>query len=112
MKVEAHLRQKLRDLGLLRQLAEGGSGVRVSLQIADSLPALPRAKRREWLAGRFDAVAKLRSGEVELDLDSISPSAQTVEALIPLAQYDEIEAELKRHGIRVDPLLDRQVHNG
>lgn len=88
----------------------GREGVRVSLQVQPRLKTGSRSERRERLLARFGQIAEAIAGEpAEVDLSSLSVSGQTVEATLPLGRYEDLVDDLARQGIRVDPLIDRQV---
>jgi hypothetical protein len=46
---------------------------------------------------------------VHVDWDSISLSAQTVEATIEARYADSAVADIQARGLRVDPVVDRRV---
>ena len=102
--------KKLEKLGALGTLHSGTKGVYVSLQYKPSLTELSRSARRDALRAEFEKVARaIEPQGAEVDLDSISVSGQTVEALLPIDHYEELESRLNRQNIRVDPLIDRQI---
>ena len=77
--------------------------VRVSLQSRIPLPAVPKVERRRLLQARFQRLTDQPTYKaIEVDLDAISVSAQTVEATIPAGQLDELRDSLGRKGFRVD----------
>lgn len=67
-----------------------------------------RTRRKELLAARLRRVL---DDEPSLDVwwDTLSLSAQTVEALVDTAEFDRVVVELKSRGLRVDEVVDRQV---
>jgi len=106
--MEKSLREKLAK-AIVRS-DTGREGVRVSLQVQPRLRAGSRSERRERLLGQFGQIAEAIAGEAaEVDLASLSVSGQTVEATLPLGRYEDLVDDLARQGIRVDPLIDRQI---
>ncbi|HEY7816210.1 MAG TPA: hypothetical protein VIC62_23390 [Nakamurella sp.] len=67
-----------------------------------------RTRRRESLATHLRQVL---DGEPSVDVwwDTLSLSAQTVEAMVDTAEYDRVVADLQSRGLRVDEVTDRQV---
>jgi hypothetical protein len=111
--MDDQLLQQLRNLGATARLASGEEGVRVSLQYRARLAEPSRAARRELLHREFQSIAaELVPKGTEVDLGSLSISGQTVEAVLPLREYDHLVDDLKKRQVRVDALLDRQVVTG
>lgn len=106
--MDKHLLEKLASLDALETLERGIRGVRVSLQTQGPLPAGSRAERRACLHQKFTQLAETLK-EARVDLDTISVSAQTVEAVLPVDQYDDMKQSLEDEGIRVDPVVERQI---
>lgn len=96
-----------RDEGL-QTLPDGSEAVPVTLQYQGAMPALSRSERKQWLRERF---ARLY-GELRLDLESVSPSGQTVEALCPVARLREIREKIEANEDRVDIVQTRQAQLG
>lgn len=108
--MDARAAQKLADRGYAEPTAAGAQAVRVSLQYRQPLEERSRAARRQQLQTAFERIAELlRTEGADVDLESISTSGQTVEALLPLDSFDELSERLSEEDIRVDPLIDRQV---
>jgi S-methylmethionine-dependent homocysteine/selenocysteine methylase len=108
--MDPHVLQKLEKLDALVPLRAGTKGVRVSLQYKPSLTELSRSSRRNALRAKFEQVAhSIEPQGAEVDLDSISVSAQTIEALLPIDYYEELISNLNKQDIRVDLLIDRQI---
>lgn len=108
--MDERAKQKLIDRGLLATTPSGLPAVRVSLQYRPRFHERSRSRRRELLADAFDRIASwLEPRGAEVDLDTLSVSGQTVEALLPVDDYDELAGELERAQIRIDELFDRQV---
>lgn len=105
-----HLVEKVIKQGGLERLHTGANGVRVSLQYEPRLltPSFP--DRKLELKREFERIAQsLNQRGAELDLDSISVSGQTVEALLPIDQLAEIEEDLSDRNIRVDLVIKREA---
>jgi hypothetical protein len=102
--------EKLYKLGAVDKLANGQEGVRVSLMCNSTLPRTSRSARRNILQQRFGDVANdILPDGAEIDLNSLSVSGQTVEAVLPIDNYDRIAEKLKQQDIRVDLLTNEQV---
>ncbi len=92
---------RLAKLGALEDMPSGGKGVRVSLQYQPNLTLRARAERRQELCRRFEDIDR-HIGPLGacIDLDSLSLSAQTVEALLPVEKVEEIERVLREDKVR------------
>lgn len=100
----------LYKLGAVDRLPNGQDGVRVSLQYRSRLTSGSRSSRRDLLKQTFEDIAKdIVSDGAEVDLNSLSVSGQTVEAILPVDQYDDITDKLNQQNIRVDLVQERQV---
>ena len=109
-RMDKHLLAKLGGLDALEKLDRGLRGVRVSLQSQGALPAGSRAERRACLEEHFAKIAETLAGAgARVDLGTISVSGQTVEAVLPVDDYDDMKRRLEDEGIRVDPVIDRQI---
>lgn len=108
--MDLKLLKKLRQLGAIEHLDAGADGVRVSLQCRLKLTEQSRIRRRDVLKSEFERIADDLSKEgVKVDLDSISVSGQTVEAVLPLDKYDDLTDKLSKQDVRVDPLTTEQI---
>ena len=106
--MDKHLLEKLANLDAFEKLERGIRGVRVSLQTQGPLPAGTRAERRARLHEKFSQLAETLKG-ARVELDTVSVSAQTVEAVLPVDQYDDLKQSLESEGIRVDPVIDQKI---
>lgn len=101
---------KLAQRDQLAQLSSGRPGVPATLQLQQRQSSSTMDARRNTLREQFakaaPAVERL-GGEV--NLNSLSITGQTVEAILPVDQYDQIETSLRSQEIRVDLLINRQV---
>ncbi len=100
--------RKLRRNNALHTLPDGSEAVPVTLQYQGPMPALPRNERKRWLGERFSRLY----GELRLDLDSVSPSGQTVQALCPVQRLPEIREQTKANEDRVDIVQTYQAQLG
>ena len=92
----------------MTSLPAGGEGVRVTLQVP--LPRVARRERKVLLKQEVDRLREdLEAMGVVVDPDSLSVSAQTAEATIPVDDYDGVVETLKKKDVRVDPMVDRKV---
>ncbi|MFT4101400.1 MAG: hypothetical protein QM674_10255 [Burkholderiaceae bacterium] len=98
---------RLRRDGALQKLPDGTESVLVTLQYQGSVPALPRAQRKQWLLERFSG---LYGHEMELVADSVSPSGQTIEGLCAVARIDEARGKVEANNDRLDIVQLRNVH--
>jgi hypothetical protein len=108
--MDKDLVQRLRDLGAIARLETGQEGVRVSLHYKPRLEEPSRSARRDILQREFQKIASEVVPEgTEVHLESLSISGQTVEAVLPLGDYDRVVDDLEQREVRVDALVDRQI---
>ena len=108
--MDEHTMKKLRNLGAISRLSTGEEGVRVSLQYKPRLDEPSRSVRRDILHREFQKIASEGAPEgTRVDLESLSVSGQTVEAVLPAQHYDRLVNDLEQREVRVDALFDRQV---
>lgn len=104
------LRAKLAKAGLIEKLDSGLEAVPVSLFFAPRIVEKSRPLRRAKLASKFEEIAqRFGSRSVKVDLDSLSLSGQTIEALISVDQFDEVVAQLESDQVRTDILVPRKA---
>ena len=106
--MDEQLLRKLTNLGATQQ-RNGRQALRASVHLPERIEAT-RAERREQLTTHFAKLGNLLNdfgGEV--DLGSLSVSGQSVEAIVPVDVYDEVERAVRNAGctIRVD--FDRKL---
>ncbi|AWN34675.1 hypothetical protein [Methylobacterium radiodurans] len=105
--------EKLRRLGLVHQTADGAEAVTVTAQYRGSPASSDRnAWRAEMEAWQQNLDGTLAQHGAELVPDSLSLSAQTVEALVPTAQLDALATALKTDNVRVDLVVPREGVGG
>jgi len=108
--MDSKLLERLYKLGAVNQLANGQDGVKVSLMWNSTLSQTSRSARRNLLQQKFESAANdILPDGAEVDLSSISVSGQTVEAVFPIDNFDQITDKLKQQSIRVDVLTNEQV---
>jgi len=108
--MDEHTIKKLRNLGALSRLPTGEEGVRVSLQYKPRLEEPSRSVRRDILHREFQKIASEGVPEgSSVDLESLSVSGQTVEAVLPVQHYDRLVNDLEQREVRVDTIFDRQI---
>jgi hypothetical protein len=108
--MDSKLLERLYRLGAVDRLANGQDGVKVSLMWNFKFSQKSRSARRDLLQQKFESAANdILSDGAEVDLSSISVSGQTVEAVFPIDNFDEITDKLKQQSIRVDVLTNEQV---
>ena len=101
---------KLRRLGALVPTDDGGEGVRVSLHYEAKLSDPSRMARRKLLTGAFAQLANSPGSEgLVVDLSTLAVSAQSVEATLPLRDFERIVADLRRKHVRATVLSDKQI---
>jgi hypothetical protein len=84
--------------------------VRVTLQTFAPLPPLSRPQRKRLLQERFqDLAEEFRTTGLTVDLDAVSVSGQTAEAVIPADRFEELVRNLGKKEVRVDRLREVQV---
>lgn len=102
--------EKLRRKQALRVLPDGREAVEITVQYMGEVPPLARAERRSWLRDHFAAMReRVRAGDLLLDSDSVSVSAQTVHGLVPIADFDKVNQELSDGRYRLDVDVIRQI---
>lgn len=108
--MDASVISHMRDTGQLIELPAGEDGVPVTIQWQGRFDSATRHERRMRLETLFGELAQecLERGAL-LDLGAVSPSAQTVRAVVPLADLDTICADLENRGFRVDVIVDTEV---
>lgn len=104
---DPHIARLRRDEAL-KTLPDGTVAVPVTLQYQGPVPALPRAERKQWLRERFSRLY----GHLPLDLESVSPSGQTVEALCPVELFPQICEQINANSDRIDIVQTRQAQLG
>ncbi len=108
--MEKRLLDYLTRMDAFESLESGAKGVRVSLQCPGAPSPGSRAERRASLEQQFSTIAdNLASKGARVEMGTISVSAQTVEAVLPVDDYDDVKHDLEENGIRVDPVVDRQI---
>lgn len=108
--MELKVIEKLRRNQSLRTLPDGSEAVDVTLQFVGSVPPAPRQQRKEWLRDWFSSVEQRVGGEkLGIKPESLSVSAQTVEATVPLDRIDDLREELSRENLRLDIMIPTQV---
>jgi hypothetical protein len=102
--------EKLDRLGAIVTSQSGTKGVHVTLQCNAPIKQVTRSAWRSALRAEFEHIKQsLEPQGAEVDLDSLSVTGQTVEALLPIDCYEELTNQLNQKGIRVDPLFDRRI---
>ncbi len=102
--------EKLRRAHAVRRLPDGREGVSVTIQYRGEMPAVPRTARREWLEHEIARV--VRSVECEGAVvvpESVSVSGQTMEAIVPAGELENLESRLAAANCRMDVNVRRQV---
>ena len=101
--------KKLHSLGCVTTLPNGENGVNVTLQCTKQFKGYSRQQRKEKLLKYFQTVVMELSSNCLVDLDSISVSGQTIEGVIAVKHFDELNQKLSNKNIRVDLVIDRQI---
>jgi hypothetical protein len=101
---------KLRRNSALKSLADGREAVPITLQFQGDLPKLSRTERKKWLRERAEHLYGNDKGRgFCLRLETVSPSAQTVEALCPVEYLRDIQQKARLNNDRVDVQRIQQV---
>lgn len=100
---------KLRRNQALHQLPDGREGVEVTVQFVGQVPPAGRAARKDWLQARFSQARDGLAPSLAIKPDSLSVSAQTVEAVVPVGDLDEMRERLSPEEFRLDVSLMRQI---
>jgi hypothetical protein len=106
--MDEQLLQKLTNLGATQQ-RNGRQALRASVHLPERIEA-SRAERRDLLTTHFAKLGNLLhdiGGEV--DLDSLSVSGQSVEAIVPIDVYDDVERAVRDAGCTMRPDFDRKL---
>ena len=85
--------------------------VPVTIMLPTTMEPAGRSERKELLKTEFK---KLLSSEemtkdIEVDYESVSVTAQTIEAKLPADNLEELKANLKELGMRADEILEVQI---
>ena len=105
--MDAHTLDLLRRQQLIRRLPDGREAIAVTLQYRGELPGLTRVARRSWLTDRFSAVGGTVDG-MTIEPDTLSVSGQTVNAVVPIDDVEELRLRLPEE-LRLDVPIYRQV---
>ncbi len=105
--MDKNLIGRLRRNQNLRTFADGREAVDVTVQYLGDLPARSRPERKEWLQRHFDHLnEEVGSQNMPLELlsGSLSVSAQTIRAIVPVNELDVVEDVLaaSNHRIAID----------
>jgi hypothetical protein len=96
--------QKLSSRGVTEHLENGKEAVPVSLMLTGKLTEKSREVRKEMLKSQFsDKLAGLANSNIEVDFNSISPSAQTIQAKLGIEDLQFFVNELKQQDLEIYP---------
>lgn len=102
--------EKMRQRGLTRSTSAGVEAIHITAQFRDSLTEMSRQERRAVLEGwEQELRERLKTYGGEIIPNSLSITAQTVEALVPVDSITSTEKELVRHNMRIDFPVPHQV---
>jgi hypothetical protein len=99
--MDAKLVDKLRRDQSLRELPDGREGIDVTLQFAGPVPAESRQGRKDWLKRCFSGVKERLDARLDLKPESLSVSGQSIEATVPVDEFDDIREKLSQQGVRL-----------
>ena len=99
--MDAKVVDKLRRDQSLRELPDGREGVDVTLQFVGSVPVESRPARRHWLEQCFSSVKERFDAHLDLKPESLSVSAQSIDATVPVDEFDDIRDRLAEEGVRL-----------
>lgn len=104
------LAKKLLTQGMLDHLGNGRDAISVSLMLPDRVTEKSLEVRKSLLKNKFSEKLTDISQEIlEVDLSSISPSGQTVQAKIDIDSILEIYQKLNEKNIQIYPNLRRNI---
>lgn len=87
----------------LRSLPDGRAAVAVTIQYRGEAPKLSRAGRKKWLEQRMvDLYSGKRTQGVQLLTETVSPTAQTIEALCAVEELPGLVDKARLNSDRVD----------
>lgn len=110
IRMDERTTQKIERGGASTMLPDGRAGVQVSFQYRSSIGQGDTNVRRLRLMDEFRRLeTELQPYGVRLAMNSLSPSAQTVEGIVPLDRFDEVNQRMTEQGVRVDVVVTRQV---
>jgi hypothetical protein len=108
--MEDELIRRLRRNQNLQTLPDGREAVDVTVQFLGEVPEVPRPERKRWLRDHFDRVVEqVPADKLAVQPDSISVSAQTIKALVPVNELDAVQATLADSNHRLDIDAPRQL---
>lgn len=107
--MDAKVIEQLRRNQSLHTLADGREAVDVTLQFTGRVPALSRPERKAWLSARFSRVDQRLGRRIGVKPGSLSVSGQTIEAVVPVDELDQVEAQLAHDEFRLDVMVPTQV---
>lgn len=99
--MDAKVVDKLRRDQSLHELPDGREGVDVTLQFVGSVPAESRPERRDWLEKCFSNVKERFDAHLDLKPESLSVSGQSIDATVPVDEFDDIRDRLAVEGVRL-----------
>ena len=101
---------KMRRLGLVERTPDGAEAVRLTVQCRRSAAGQSRQSWREMLLDwQRDIGRRLADHGASLVQGSLSLSAQTVEAIVPVDELPAVCESMDDCGARVDLLVPRQA---
>ncbi|QLH38122.1 MAG: hypothetical protein HWD60_02880 [Defluviicoccus sp.] len=104
--------KKLRRLGLIKRMSDGTEAVKITAQYRGAPASSDRLAWKAEIEAWQDSLSdKLTKVGAEIVPNSLSLSAQTVEAVVPTLRLDEIVKHLQDEDVRVDLVVPRQVVN-
>ena len=110
--MDAKVVKRLRRNQSLRELPDGREGVDVTLQFMGSVPAESRPERKVWLKNCFSEVKERLDARLDLKPESLSVSGQSIDATVPVDEFDDIREKLSQEGVRVAVLQMVKVVDG
>jgi hypothetical protein len=99
--MDAKVVDKLRRDQSLHELPDGREGIDVTLQFVGSVPAESRPERKDWLKKCFSNVKERLDSRLDLKPESLSVSGQSIDAVVPVEEFDDIREKLSQEGVRL-----------
>lgn len=96
------------EKGMVDHLQSGELAITVSLSTSQKLPSVPREQRKQILVEEFREKLDRLNG-LEVDFNTLSLSAQTVEAKLSLNKLQQLHRSLESESLTIYPVIKQQI---